>query len=105
MKADLIGLLFPRRCPVCHDVVEDRGERICRICRLRLPYVREPSCRKCGKPLYAEEKEYCRDCASGKHVFRQGRAPFVYDEIMRRSVSRFKYGGRRSTRHFTRKKF
>lgn len=100
MKADLIGLLFPRRCPVCHDVVEDREERICRICRLRLPYVREPSCRKCGKPLYAEEKEYCRDCASGKHVFRQGRAPFVYDEIMRRSVSRFKYGGRREYASF-----
>ncbi len=95
MKADLIGLLFPRRCPVCHDVVEDRGERVCKICRLKLPYVREPSCRKCGKPLYAEEKEYCRDCAAGKHVFRQGKAPFLYDEVMRQSVSRFKYGGRR----------
>ena len=95
MKADLIGLLFPRRCPVCHEVVEDRGESACRICRLKLSYVKEPSCRRCGKPLLAEEQEYCRDCAVKKHMFRQGRAPLVYDEVMRRSISRFKYGGRR----------
>lgn len=95
MKTDLWGILFPRRCPICHEVVEDTGELACRVCRTRLPYVREPSCRKCGKPLLSEETEYCGDCVRKNHRFRQGKAPFVYDELMRRSIARFKYGGRK----------
>ena len=55
MKIDVAGLLFPRRCPVCHEAVEEPEELACRICRTRLPYVREPSCRKCGKPLLSDE--------------------------------------------------
>lgn len=95
IKETLIGLLYPRRCPVCHDVVEDKGESACRICRTRLSAVREPSCRKCGKPLLLEEREYCRDCARKHHWYRQGRSAFVYDELMRRSIAKFKYEGRR----------
>lgn len=95
MKTDIVGLLFPRRCPVCHEVVEERGEQVCRICRTRLPYVREPFCLKCGKPLLTEEREYCGDCRRKKHMYCKGRAPFVYDRLMRESVARYKYGGRR----------
>lgn len=100
MKTDLAGLLFPRRCPVCHEVVEDAGEPACKICRTRLPYVRAPFCLKCGKPLLAEEREYCGDCRRKKHMFRQGRAPFVYDPLMRESIARYKYGGRREYASF-----
>lgn len=95
MKSDPLGLLFPRRCPICHEAVEERGELACAICRTRLPYIREPACRKCGKPLSGEEKEYCGDCICKKHEFRQGKAPFVYDEVMRRSIARYKYDGRK----------
>lgn len=95
MKIDMAGLLFPRRCPVCHEAVEERGGLACKICRTRLPYVREPSCRKCGKPLLSEEKEYCGDCSRKRRRFRQGKAPFIYDKVMRESIARFKYGGRR----------
>ena len=95
MKIDVAGLLFPRRCPVCHEAAEEPEELACRICRTRLPYVREPSCRKCGKPLLSDEKEYCQDCARKRHVFLQGKAPFVYDQVMRESITRYKYGGRR----------
>lgn len=95
MKFDWAGLLFPRRCPICHEVVEEPGGLACDICRTRLVYVKEPFCRKCGKPLYAESQEYCQDCSKKKHEFRQGRAPFVYDRILRQSIAKFKYGGRR----------
>ncbi len=94
MKIDIWNPLFPRRCPVCQEVVEDRGEQACRICRLRLPYVREPFCLGCGRPITSEEKEYCRSCADGRD-FIKGRGAFVYDEVMRRSIAGFKYGGRR----------
>jgi len=99
-KWDLIGLLYPRRCPVCHEIVEEKGEVACGICRTRLPYIREPFCLQCGKPLLMEEQEYCSDCTRKTHAFYKGRAAFAYDEIMRRSIARFKYAGRREYADF-----
>ena len=93
MKIDLPGLLFPRRCPICHEIVENPGELACDICKTRLQRVRAPWCQRCGKPLIAHEQEYCGDCSRKTHVFRKGRAAFVYDETMRRSIARFKYDG------------
>lgn len=94
-KADIAGLLYPRRCPVCHDVVEEPGGLVCEICLTRLSRVRRPSCRKCGKPLLSEDAEYCMDCMKRKHEFRMGCSPFVYDKVMRDSIAAFKYRGRR----------
>lgn len=94
-KFDVLGVLFPRRCPICHDVVEERGELACKICRVKLPYVREVTCQKCGKPLLSEAEEYCLDCKKKKHMFEKGKAPFVYDKIMKTSIARYKYSGRR----------
>lgn len=92
---DAVGLLFPRRCPVCHEVVEERKELVCKICRTKLPYIREPFCLRCGKPLLTGGEEYCGDCRRRKHRFDRGAAPFVYDETMRRSIAGYKYRGRR----------
>ena len=94
MKIDFPGLLFPRRCPICHEIVEDPGELACDICRTRLHRVRTPWCQRCGKPLIAHEQEYCGDCSRKQHEFHKGRAAFVYDETMRRSIAKFKYEGR-----------
>ena len=94
MKIDFPGLLFPRRCPVCHEIVEDPGELACDICKTRLLRVRAPWCQRCGKPLISHGQEYCGDCIRKNHMFRKGRAAFVYDETMRRSIAKFKYGGR-----------
>lgn len=94
-RPDVAGLLFPRRCPVCQEAVEDRGERICGICRTRLPYIRAHFCQSCGKPLLMEGQEYCGDCARKRRWFERGRAPFIYDEVMRKSIAGFKYGRRR----------
>ncbi|MCI8428961.1 MAG: ComF family protein [Lachnospiraceae bacterium] len=95
LLVDPAGLLFPRRCPVCQEVVEEKGERICGICRTRLPYIRGPVCLKCGKPLLSEEREYCKDCGRKRRWTDCGRASFLYDEVMRRSIAGYKYGGRR----------
>lgn len=94
-KPDIAGLLFPRRCPVCQEAVEERGERICMICRTKLPYIKGHFCAKCGKPLLLKEQEYCQDCTRKPHRFERGRAPFVYDAVMRESIAGYKYGGRR----------
>ena len=66
-------LLFPRRCPVCDEVVPWKEGLICSGCRPKIRYVGEHYCMKCGKPLEKQETEFCGDC----------------------SIYRFKYGGRR----------
>ena len=92
---DAAGLLYPRRCPVCQEAVEERGGRVCAVCRTKLPYVRMHFCQRCGKPLLLEEEEYCRDCRRKEHQFEKGRAPFLYDKVMQASIAGYKYGGRR----------
>ena len=60
----------------------------------------EPACKKCGKPLEAEELEYCGDCSRRKHAYIRGKAVFPYDGLMRASIARFKYRNRREYADF-----
>ncbi|MCR5831170.1 MAG: ComF family protein [Lachnospiraceae bacterium] len=89
----LIDAVFPPICPICNKIAPSKG-RICPDCEKKLPYVEEPYCMKCGKPVN-EDEEYCRDCARSEHVYDEGRAVFVYDEYMSKSMYRFKYNGKR----------
>lgn len=96
----LIDIVFPRRCPVCHDIVKDRGELICRDCEGELNYVKGMHCMKCGKPIKNPERLYCFDCEKREMGFDENRAVFIYDDVMRKSIYRFKYGGRREYAKF-----
>lgn len=53
----------------------------------------------CGKPVEAEQ-EYCHDCAGRKREFTQGRGIYMYDDRMRSSLVKYKYGGRREYGNF-----
>lgn len=88
----LLNILYPRHCPVCHEILKNQDRVICERCERELKPIAEPRCCKCGKPVKTEE-EYCGDCRRTRHVFEQGRGIFVYDEKMKSSVMRFKYFG------------
>lgn len=90
----IMALLYPPRCPLCDEVAAE-GFPICPGCRKNIRVVREPVCKKCGKPLSHSRKEFCLDCMDGKHSFTQGKALWVYEEHVKESVYRFKYQGRR----------
>ena len=96
----LLDMVFPRRCPVCDDVLPFGGELICSGCRERLQYVEEPRCRKCGKALYDETGEYCADCRETAHFFNRAVSAFVYNDAARDAVFRFKYRGRQEYARF-----
>lgn len=96
----IIDCLFPRRCPVCHDIVDEMGELICEKCKGKLIYVKEPYCMKCGKPLSTSEKEYCIQCEGNERNFIEGRSVFIYDDVMRKSIYSFKYNGRQEYAKF-----
>lgn len=89
-----LNLLYPKRCPGCEDVLET-GELICRECRMKLLYIREPACKKCGSTLESEQMEYCYDCSRKQHVYEAGKAVFVHQGIIRDSLYRFKYADKR----------
>lgn len=92
-------LLFPRRCPVCDDIVTPRGEKICLKCIPKLKPVAAPWCKICGKSL-REGGEFCEECQKGRmHVFRRARALYEYQSVAP-SIYRFKYGGRREYKDF-----
>lgn len=92
-------LLYPPRCPVCDRIVPVSFGKwefpICPECRESIEYVREPACKKCGKPLTDERREYCGDCMRHSHAFTQGKALWVYRDAVKQSIYRLKYANRR----------
>lgn len=98
-RENLIALLYPRRCPVCDDVVEE-GAFICPVCEGELSYIEEPVCFGCGKALLDPGQEYCEDCRERKRSFQWNTALLSYHKAARQSVSRFKYENRREYADF-----
>ncbi len=94
MRDAILSILFPRHCILCDEVVS-LGEYVCRECKGKLPYIQEPSCKKCGKQLESEDREYCGDCQRKQHNFLQGKAIFSYQKEKKLSMYRFKYSNRR----------
>lgn len=97
---DAIGnLLFPIRCPVCDRPVmyHQIGTGICNKCYRRLPFINNNMCYKCGRQLIDRKKEWCEDCMKSRHrhQYESGMALCSYDDVMRESVYRLKYGHRR----------
>jgi ComF family protein len=73
---------------------------ICPSCKEGLPYIKEPRCKKCSKPIEQEEKEYCSDCERKNYHFDKGYALWVYNDDMRRSIADFKYHGKKEYAKF-----
>ncbi len=91
----LAGILFPRRCPVCGDIVLPRGELICAGCAKELSPVRQPVCMVCGKEVESGRTELCADCMRRPKSFRRNFALLNYNEAARRSMAAVKYKNRR----------
>lgn len=88
----IMVFLFPNTCPFCGKVSE---AGICGACRAKLPYVRNPYCMRCGKPIRREEEEYCYDCSRHSHYYESGRAVWRHVSVVRPAIYQFKYHNRR----------
>lgn len=92
----LDDLLFPRRCPVCLDIVTPRGAWICDTCEGRLRRIGQPRCFRCGRQLIHTEEEYCESCTKGSRSFAEGIVGWSYDSIpVRRLIHEVKYHNHR----------
>lgn len=88
----LISFLYPDRCAVCDEVIEN-GHMLCKACSLKIRPLQGETCHKCGKLLADTDRLYCFDCSRKIHFFDRGFAIFEYSDI-KKSLYRFKYAGR-----------
>lgn len=94
-------LLYPDICPFCGRILKKEEKRnICKACEFKLPYIYEPRCKKCGKPINKEEQEYCWDCEHHRHYFDRGLAVWEHRPVVAHAVYQFKYHNRRIYSHF-----
>lgn len=95
MAYKLVSLLFPPRCPVCGALRIPWESSTCTECAGKLRFVTGSVCMRCGKELADDRVEYCRDCTDNEFPFIRNYAVWHYDRQMKRSITGFKYGGRK----------
>lgn len=100
LRERLLEVFYPRRCPVCAQIVTPRGALVHEECREKLLYVREPACKRCGRQLAQPEREYCGECAGRDFHYLRGYAVWQYEEHIKRSLSEFKYHSRKEFADF-----
>lgn len=100
MLQAILNLIYPVRCPVCGGIVIPKSEKICPACKEKLPYIHEPRCKKCSKPIEQEEQEYCSDCGRKNYHFDKGYAVWIYNEKMKHSIAEFKYHSKKEYAKF-----
>lgn len=88
----ILEILYPTVCPFCGQLSKDG---MCEGCRTKVVYVIEPLCKKCGKPIRNEQKEYCYDCDSHRHIFTEGRSLYVHKSPVPEAVYALKYQNRK----------
>lgn len=89
----LLDLLYPPVCPFCGKI---SPEGICEKCRMKIVYISEPRCRKCGKPLKNETEEFCPDCKEHTSFLTGGLNLWLHTEPVSGALYRFKYHNRRN---------
>ena len=90
-----VQLIYPRRCAICGEIVKEEDGLIHAICRMKLTFLKEPKCVKCGKMVDTSEQEYCFDCRKKNYHYIKGFPLLKYDKLMSKSIADFKYKGKR----------
>ena len=94
MLKRLINILYPKRCPVCDDIVLPKNRLVCDSCKDILKPLQEPLCYKCGRQIASKYSEYCETCSSYNFSFDKAFSLWPYDNTVKTSLSKFKYKGR-----------
>lgn len=95
MKEKLMGIFFPKVCPLCERVIKSSGD-VCKKCDISKFLIGRNRCYKCGKLLKGNDEILCGDCRKINYTFEKGVAVFEYKEEMKESVYRFKYGNQKA---------
>ena len=90
-----LGVLLPRQCPMCREVVDNAG--VCFACLEKLHFITDPVCVRCGVPLPFQmgKNSLCGSCFVGSFPLKHLRSIWVYDDASRALILRFKASGQR----------
>lgn len=101
MTEYLFDWIYPRRCAFCDGILLRKEKYLCRKCQKQMPApIREPRCKKCGKPIEREEREYCHDCSSHPQNYDSGRGLFLYQGALKNSLMGLKFHERKEYGEF-----
>ena len=100
------SLLFPKRCPVCDEILEpeDCENGIHPACESKLYLISKAVCMHCGRPIGDENqkettREYCYDCIQNsydkKSYVVQAKSLYRYKGSVKKTMYRFKYSNKR----------
>ena len=89
----MIEWIFPIKCPICNQIVVPKGEMYHLECFVKLEFLTEPFCKKCGVPIASEEQEYCKQCILEDRGWDFGRSVFYYKGIVKRALYQVKQEG------------
>lgn len=92
MFRKILEWLYPATCIFCGKICR---EGICADCMGKVMKIREPRCKKCGKPIRFAEEEYCYDCSHHHFHYEQGKSLWLHRAPVDKSIYEFKYKNRR----------
>ena len=97
--------IFPSRCVICDAVLpfgdKLENEHLCDKCKTKLEFIKEPTCKKCGAMISNSEDEYCMRCKEKFYKsFEYGFGLLRYNDSIKQSLHKIKYGGRKEYLYF-----
>ena len=94
IKNTALSLLFPPLCPACEQWNGSADDGFCPPCFGKLSFIRAPVCHFCGEPFEYDfgGTETCLKCLAKQPEYTAARSVFVYDDISKGMILRFKYG-------------
>ena len=94
------NFIFPSRCIICDTVLpygnDLNNKYLCDNCKLKLEFVHEPTCKKCGAMIDDENEAYCTRCENNiSKYYEYGFGLLRYNEFVKESLHKVKYNGRK----------
>ena len=93
MLANLLDLVWPRKCEVCGRPADRPGRHVCSDCLNRLPFLpTDGCCRRCGRAAEGLDGEFlCEDCRVSKPAFDRAASVLSFIGEARDIVNAFKF--------------
>jgi len=90
----VLDFVYPQiYCICCGRMIEKKAlHGICPNCCESMPFIHEPRCSLCGRPL-EQEQGMCRDCSLYGHDYSRAMSVFEYSIAIRELIHRYKYYG------------
>jgi possible competence protein F len=93
-KEGILNAVFPRRCILCDEVLEEEGA-FCSSCGKKEPLTGEPACIRCGRGILRDEESLCKNCKEHHFSFQGGMILYQLSEEVEDAIAELKYKGRK----------